>query len=199
MAVHPVFIQAFYYALVMVFCFSAVGAIQRGFWWRYVKVRTSFGKYVMVKIRTPLRDHFAVGWVDENFLIYKTKDDTGKYTIRISINTTDKIFYRSMAITWVDVDNEKHAISKADYSACEGFDAKKHSDLHTRALMRPAVNSTQEKLIIAGVIITIVLAGAAAYLSYANYAYLQQVYTDLPGMVAEAAQKAIVIGSNRVI
>ena len=196
---HPVFIQAFYYAIVMIFCFAAVGTIQRGFWWRYMRVRTSFGKYVMVKIRTPLRDHYATGWVDENFLCYKTKDETGKFTIRISINTSDRIFYRSMAITWIDVDDEKHAICKADYSSVEGFDAKKHSDLHTRALMRPAVNSTQEKIILFGVIVAVILSAASAYLSYMTYAYMQQFYTELPGMLASATSKALIIGSNTVI
>lgn len=196
---HPVFVQAFYYGVVIVFCFASVGAIQRGFWWKYVKVRTSFGKFVMIKIRTPLRDHFAVGWVDENFLCYKTKDDTGKFTIRISINATDKIFYRSMAITWVDVDDEKHAVCKTDYSTIDGFDAKKFSDLNTRALMRPSVNSTQEKVILFGVIIAVILSAASAYLSYMGYAYMQQFHTDLPGIIANTVQKAVVIGSNSVI
>ena len=181
------FIQVGCYAGLMIFTIFGMATLFRGFFWKYIKVRTSFGKNVLVKIRTPLRDFYAVGWVEENFLCYKFQD----FIIRIAINTQDKIFYRSMAINWIDVDEEKNAVCKVDYSAVAGFDAKKHSDLLTRALMRPTISSGKEKIILVCVILTLILAGAAAYLSYNSYAVTQTLSKDISGLVSTAVTNAM--------
>lgn len=68
-----VLIQALYYGVWGFICIMFIAVLQRGFFYNYLKVRTSFGREVMVKIRSPLRDYFARGEVTEGFLVYKIK------------------------------------------------------------------------------------------------------------------------------
>lgn len=63
--INDLLIQTGAYAALMVFTILGFSFFLRGFFWKYFKVRTSFGKNVMVKVRTPLRDYYAVGWVED--------------------------------------------------------------------------------------------------------------------------------------
>ena len=183
-----ILIQTASYASVMILSFFIMSIMFRGYFWKYIKVRLSFGKYLMVKLRSTMRDYFTVGWVEDGFLIYKAQD---KSIIRIAINSADKVVYRCLAVNWIDIDDEKHCICKVDYSAVDGFDSKKFSDLLTRALMRPTINSTQEKIILICCFITLILAGAAAYLSYLGYANTQTMMQQIPELVSNAVVDAI--------
>ena len=193
MAIHPVFVQAFYYGIVLVGTLALAGAFQRGFFWKYAKVRTSFGKYLLVKIRTPLRDYYAVGRVEEGFLVYKLR----KETVRYSINTKDKIFYRCLAVTWVDVDEEKHALVKVDFSAVEGFDAPKFESLNTRALMKPAERSTMEKVILVLLILIFLGILACIFLNIKNASAINALSTSIPGWLEN--MRGAVHGTTGVI
>ena len=161
--VHPIFVQTFCYAIVMVLSLGIAAILLKGFFMKYVKVRLSFGKFILVKIRSPLRDYYGVGWVEDSFLVYKRR----KNNIRILI--TDKIFYRSLGVTWVDVDEEINAACTVDYTGVAGYDAEKYDDLLTRALMKPSIKSNFEKIVVAILVGTLILCGAAAYLSYLGY------------------------------
>jgi len=179
-----VMLQAFYYGLVMVTTIFFCGAFLRGFFINYFKVRTSFGKLVMVKVRSPLRDYFARGEVQEGFLIYKIKQGFRTYdTIRLNIPTSSNVFYKCLSVAWVDVDDEKHAICKTDYSTVSGYDAVKNNNLHTRALMKPSIATGQEKLLLFIIIIVGLIALASAYLSYANSSALRDLTANLPTML----------------
>lgn len=191
--VHPVFIQAFYYGIVLFGTLALAGAFQRGFFWKYAKVRTSFGKYLMVKIRTPLRDYFAVGQVVEGFLVYKLRKDT----IRYSINSYDKVFYRCLAVTWVDVDEEKHGLVKVDFSTVTGFDAPKFESLNTRALMKPAERSLKEKIIIILLVLILVGVLVAVFMCIKNAGAVNDLATSIPGWLEN--MRGAVKGSTGVI
>jgi len=181
--VNAIFIQAAAYGALMIFTILGISIIFRGYFWIYIKVRTSFGRYLMVKIRSTMRDYFAKGWVEDGFLVYKATDKT---LIRISLNSKDKTVYRCLGVNWIDVDDEKHSVCKTDYSTVEGFDSKKFSDLLTRALMRPAISSSQEKIILICCIGALIAAAAAAYLAYLCYSNTQIIITQLPGMISNA-------------
>lgn len=185
--VHPVFIQTFYYAIVMCLSISVAGILLRGFFWKYIKVRLSFGKYILVKIRSPLRDYFSVGRVEDSFLVYKRR----KNNIRILI--TEKIFYRSLGVTWVDVDEEINAACTVNYEGVTGYDAEKYDDLLTRALMKPAIKSNFEKIAI--LLLCGILLGslAAAYLSYLGYNNSQILVTTV------AQLKSTIVANTQTI
>jgi len=183
--VHPVITQTIYYAIVMALSIGAASMILKGFFWKYVKVRLSFGKYILVKVRSPLRDYFSIGRVEDSFLVFKRR----KNDIRILI--TDNIFYRSLAVTWVDVDEEINAACTVDYKGVTGYDAEKYDDLLTRALMKPAIKSNFEKIVIGMLLLIGVLALASVYLSYIGYdkiITLQPAINSLTNTVASNTQ-----------
>lgn len=175
--VHPVFVQAFYYGIVLIGTLALTGVFQRGFFWKYARVRLSFGKYLMIRIRTPLRVYYAVGEVVEGFLVYKLR----KETVRYSLNNDDKVFYRSMAVTWVDIDEEKHALIKTDYSAVTGFDAQKFESLNVRALMKPAEKSLKEKLILFLLVLVVVGVIVAIVIGLRNANAINNLAAAIPG------------------
>lgn len=183
-----VVLQALYYGLWGTLCIFFIGAFQRGFFVNYFKVRTSFGKYVMVKIRSPLRDYFAKGWVEEGFLIYKIKRGFRDYdTIRLNIPKGVNPFYKCMSVAWCDVDDEKHAIATTDYSTVSGYDAVKNNNLHTRALMKPTIASGQEKIMLFLIIVVGLIALGSLYMAYCSYNTSLELQTQLPGMLKNLA------------
>lgn len=192
MALHPVFIQAFYYAIVIILAVFMVSFLQKGFFWKYVKVRMSFGRLVLIKVRDKLTDFYAVGWVEDGFLIHKR----GKNEHRISLKDKNAV-YRCMAVNMIDVDAEKSSVCNVDYSAIDGFDSKKFNDLYLRALMQPQLGFTKEKLIIFLIIITGVAALGALYMSYTNSQALNTLMPQIQAQVSKLAEvaKGTVIGS----
>lgn len=190
--IHPVFIQAIYYGILMIITIAFVGVIQKGFFFKYLKVRLSFGKYVLVKIRSPLRDYYSVGWVEDAFLVFKNQ----KSKLRLAISSNEKIFYRCLSVNWIDIDEEKNAIAKTDYSTVTGYDAKKFSDLLTRALMRPTINSTKEKLIIVLLVVAVLVGAVAAFLAFNSLSETQALAQNMPGMISNI--KGTVVGGSTI-
>jgi len=192
-----VMIQALYYGLWGTLCLFFVGAFQRGFFVNYFKVRTSFGRLVMVKIRSPLRDYFARAEVIEGFIVYKIKRGFRDFeTIRLNIPQDINPFYRCMSVAWCDVDDEKHAIVRTDYSVVSGFDAVKHDSLHTRALMKPTIASGQEKIMMVLIVVAIILGFIACYLSYLGYANASALKLEMPGLLRNLA--GTVVGGGTI-
>ena len=183
MVMYDLIIQVACYAGVMLFAFLAVTFLLKGFLMKYIKVRASFGKFVLVKIRTLLRDYFAIGWVEDGFLVYKIP---GGIKIRLAINPDDKVIYKALAVNWVDVDGEKNAILKTNYNAVTGFDSQKYENMYTRALTKPAIHSGQEKFVLIAVIVIGILVLIALYFIYKDHTLIQKlpafIQSSLSGM-----------------
>lgn len=183
-----VLIQALYYGVWGFICIMFVAVLQRGFFYNYLKVRTSWGRLVMVKIRSPLRDYFARGEVIEGFLVYKIKRGFRDYdTIRLNIPQNGQVFYKCMSVAWCDVDDEKHAICQTDYTVVSGYDAVKNNNLHTRALMKPTIASGQEKLMLFLIIVVGLLALISCYFAYMSNANATALMEGLPAMLKNMA------------
>lgn len=163
-----VLVQAFYYSIAMGFVVVAVSFLLKGFFWSYVKVRFSFGRLLLVKPRSVLHDYVRVGRIEDGFLIYKVKTVDGKEEKRISIDPNNRYIYRFLTVNWIDVDEEKNALCKCDYTPVMGYDAKKFSDLLVRCLQKPAILNNIDKIIIAGVIGLGILSVVGIYLGYVN-------------------------------
>ena len=181
-------IQTLYYAIVMGLSIGLIALLMRGFFWKYLKVKTSFGKYFIVKVRTTLRDYFLVGWVQDGFLIFKQN----KIVKRISLKHEPNPFYRTLGVNWVDIDEEKGAICKPDYSTVTGHDLETEGNLYVRAVTKPSVADNQQRimlLLLLGIGIGII---AVAFLSYSNYGALN----ELTLRVAELASKGVTVGGG---
>lgn len=192
--IQTVLIQAGYYAVTMFLTVMFIGAWQRGFFTTYFKVRFSFGKFVMVKVRSPLRDYVMKGRVEEGFLLYDIK--TGwfeKDIIRLNIpQKGPSPFYKFMGVMWCDVDDEKHSVCQTDYSTCTGYDAIKNNNLHQRALMRPNITNGYEKIMMFLLVLLIIAVIVDCVLSYNAGKHM----ATLEVVVKQALQKGTVIGQT---
>lgn len=191
-----ILIQAFYYGVVLVLAIAAVAFLEKGFFWKYVKVRLSFGRLVLIKVRGRLTDFFSVGRVEEDFLVHKVRGN--EYRITLKDNAA---VYRCLAVNWIDLDASKNAVANVDYSATEGFDAKKFNDLYIRALCQPEMGFTKEKLIILLIIIVGLVSAATLYISYSNAEVLRSIIPQISAQVTKLAQaaKGAVVGSSTSI
>lgn len=190
---YQVLIQAGSYGLVILASIILFSAILRGFFWKYFKVRTSFGKLILIKIRSSVRDYYQVGSIDEGFLVFKHKKDIK----RLSIDNSKKLFYKCLGVLWVDVDEEKNALCCCDYSIVPGFDTIKFSDMLTRALTRPTISSGIEKVIIVLLIILVVGVIVSIYLSYKSNVNSQTAVSVVTNFISTA--KGSVISSSTTI
>ena len=170
---NPIFIQTISYGIVLLIAIAALSMIQRGFFWKYIRVRLSFGKYLLVKVRSVNRDYFRVGRIDDGMLLFKGQKDDKRLFIQ---NTA---IYKSMAVSWVDVDEITNGVREHDFSAVSGFDAEKYNSLYVRALYRPSVMDKKEALIILLIIVAIIAAVASAYLTFRNSADISTVAQQL--------------------
>jgi len=177
-----ILVQAGYYAIVLILTVVIISLLLRGFFWKYLKVKTSFGKYVMVKVRTTLRDYFVVGWVEDGFLVYKRN----KEKLNISLGK-ENYFYRTLGVNWIDIDEEKGSPCKVNYEAVEGHDLQKESNLLTRALTRPSVADNRERIILILLALLLILAFVSIILGYSNYSLSKIVVNQIPTL-AKAAQ-----------
>lgn len=159
---NEILVQTGYYAVVMILSVGLISILLKGFFWNYIKVRFSFGKYVMVKIRAVNRDYYKVGRINEGDLVYMA----GKYEEK-RINIPDNsVFYSSLGLVWVDVDEMLNCIIKPDMEITEGFDAVKYNNLYVRALTRPQITDNKDRMMIGIALLLAVLIIVVGFLVY---------------------------------
>lgn len=188
-----ILVQTINYGVILILAIGFFSVLLKGFFWKYLKVRTSFGSKIMVKIRSKLRDYYAVGWVEDGFLCHKLKKEKGTTTIRRKLPDKSKVFYRCLGVYWVDVDEDTNGICTVDYEGITGYDAENFNDLLERAIMKPNINNGFEKIVIAALVIVIILAAASAYLSYMGYSNTQTIKLGVDGLktIVQATQQTI--------
>ena len=164
---NPIITATINNVVILAIAIMIVSLPQRSFVWKFLKVKLSFGRLILGKIRAINRDYFAVCWIADGFLIYKI--DRKNYK-RIAIKDKD-VFYRSLGVNWVDIDEEKNCLAKSDYSGVSGFDAIKYSDLYKRALYKPTINDDtfNFRIVMIMVGIVIIVAGFTLFLVYNMY------------------------------
>jgi hypothetical protein len=125
---------------------------QQGFFWKYMRVKGSRGKKLMVQVETLLDRYLAIGHIEEGFLVYKKR--YSKDFCRLAV--PEGAVYKDLGIHWINVDEKKNAIQKADYSVVEGHDAELTEALYVRALNKPTMIDTKTKVIIILLIVILI-------------------------------------------
>lgn len=171
---NQVLLQASYYGIAMLIVILAIGFMQRGFFWKYFRVRMSFGRFVLVKIRNVLRDHYSIGRIEDGFLVFKLHGDHVRMNVR-----DPRAIYKSIAVNWVDVDEEKNAVMLTTYEAVTGYDAKKFDNLYVRCLTRPGITTMRDKILLVVVVVTGLIVIGSLVLGVQNYMIIK----ELPGVV----------------
>ncbi len=176
---NPIIEQALYYFVVLLLAFIVIGFLLRGFFWKFIKVRTSFGRFILCKLRAVNRDYYAVGEIEENFLVLTTKKQTRRICIK-----GNSVFYKSIGITWVDIDDQKNSLSKPDHKGVSGFDPVKYNNLYKRTLYAPAIADNKDKMIMGGIILILVFCGIIAFFIYKQNYLLEYQGTLINGVKA---------------
>ena len=153
--------QALGYLMSTLIGIAIIGFLQRGFFIPYLRVRSSLGKFVLVKIRAVNRWYYDVGKLDQSDLVFGKKKERKRIN-----NVKDIHFYRSLGITWVNIDEETNAILTPDLKGVTGFDAEKQESLLVRALFKPSLEDHRNKIIMVLILAAILAAGLSAYFSY---------------------------------
>lgn len=168
-----ILVQAGYYGITMILSLGFAGLILKGFFWKFIRVKLSFGKLVMVKVRAVNRDYFRVGKVEDNMLVFKSGGKKGGDK-RVDVKD-NSVFYRSIGISWVDVDDELNIILKPNNEFVSGFDAVKYNNLYVRALTKPSIDDKRDKILIGGIILIIVVVGFVGFLVYRQSVDIQAI------------------------
>ena len=177
MAIHPVIVQAIGYGVLLIAAIFLIGAIQKGFFWPFMKVKMSFGKLLLVRIIAINRTFYTVGEVVDSFLVFKTH----KGEKRVSI-PDNSFFYRTLNLNAIDIAEEKNAPLKPhNLEAVTGFDAKKHNDLYLRALYSPSIAQTYEKVILVLLIAAVIGLVVVLIMSYT----ILNGVGELPGQISQ--------------
>ena len=151
-AIQQIITQAMAYGVVILAFFMLMAFLMRGFLFKFLSVRTSGGTKILVKCKEVDRDTFTVGKIQEGFL--KFKYNKGEKTMALPVNVPT--IYRSMTISWVDIDAINWSFISRGGSQVSGFDPEKFTSLNQRALYKPAILGDQNKILILLLIIIIV-------------------------------------------
>jgi len=133
------------YGAVILGGFLLINFLSNGFLFTFLRVKASRGRKMMVKIRQPLEDYYRPGEIKDNDLLFKDRDGIRR---RLTLSDDGGDIYRSMNLNFIDVDEEKNAIQKKDYTIVSGHDAVKVDHLLTRALMKPQELDKMQKFIL---------------------------------------------------
>lgn len=140
------------FAGLVIFTLMLVNFLQGGYLFPALRVKTSGGRRILVRLRSLTTEHFKVGRVQDTTLIFKGLDKEIK---RLTISN-DYIF-RGGGVYYVVVDAEKYAVVKRfDFSTVTGWDPTKWNNLLTRALTKPQILDTRAQLMLLGLVIVII-------------------------------------------
>lgn len=179
---NPLFAQVLGYGVVVLLIIVVISFLQRGFFFKYFRVRASMGRLVLVKARDINIDSFSIGKIDGDLISFKK--NKAEYIITIKDRN---VFYRSIGIIWVDFDSATGGLVKPDFQGIEGFDAVKYNNLYLRALYKPAITDNLDKILMVMVLICIILGVISLILCFRNGAALENIRiagaTIVPGTI----------------
>lgn len=155
----------FYYFLIaggvlMLVPIFVIAYFQAGFFGKWLKARTGRGKYVLIKLRSKLRDYFTYGEIKGEYLIYGKKDNTRRLLI------PEGAIYRAWGVACVDLDEATNSVCSVNYKPVEGFDAEKFEGLYIRALYRPSLEENRDKVILVLIIIAIAVGAIGLFMNW---------------------------------
>ena len=158
-------VVVFSYVGVFILATLVFNFLMAGFLRTYLMVKSSRGAKVLVQVVTVSRNYYRTGYVEDGFLVYKSATKKEK---RLTIPQDLNVFYRSLNVTCISVDEEKNTIILPNGKNLSGFDAEKYNNLYLRTLYRPSVLNPQQQIMfvltILNTILLIVLVGGLFFM-----------------------------------
>jgi hypothetical protein len=128
------------YVVIILVAFILMWWLQRGFFFQFLKARSSRGKKILCKVRGKTRDYYILG-VPEGDVLKVTFQDGFERLLKFDSNS----FYNMIGLLCCDIDESSGAIINRDFNVVTTYDHPTFSNLLKRALMSP--NQTQDLLI----------------------------------------------------
>ena len=154
--------QALGYSFAMFMGIGIIAFLQRGFLFKFIKVKASMGKLVLIRVRQVSHWDYHIGKWDEQDLIFGGKKDKKRIN-----NITNKELYRSLGLNWVDLDGKTWSIlPPTDTKGITGFDPEKQESLVTRALYKPPIEELKDTIIIVLIVVAILAGGLSAFFGF---------------------------------
>jgi len=150
------------YLGVLLIGFALIQFLSNGFFTKFIKVKISRGRLILVKIFAVDNTYYTSGKIDEGFILFK---DRNKESRRLNLERGN--VYRAIGVNCIDVDDVTSAIIKIDGTMVEGTDAVKMDHLNVRCLMKPTITNKKDQIKM--VIIFMVIIGGLAILGYMLY------------------------------
>lgn len=154
------------YAGILLIGFGLIQWLSNGFFTKFLKVKASRGKLVLVNVKSKLLHYFVPGRVEGGFLVYDDRESkANKQKEKKRVIIPEGAFYRAIGVSCVNVDEESNSVILPGGSAVAGYDAIKFSNLYTRALYKPSVapeDKTKILLVVTLVICVIIIFGVIA-------------------------------------
>lgn len=144
--------------IVLLIPIALVAWFQAGFFLKWLKARSGRGKFILIKIRGKVRDHFATGIINGDFLIFGKKEEKRRVTLEKSC------IYTCWGVQVVDLDESSNNLSNVNYQAVPGNDAEKTESLYVRSLMRPSLEQATDKMLLILLILVLVAVIAVGFL-----------------------------------
>ena len=159
-----VFMYMFSFVAIIVLFFLLVNFLTKGFLWKYLFVKASQGRKILVRVHSSIELYYAVGSWKKSFLNYKTK---GKETKMIPISDADfrgAIFY-TMGVPLIEVDENSNKILMNDLSVAQfQVDGGTTETIMLRFKNRPAATNKKDNIMflllgvcIIGIIVLLVM------------------------------------------
>jgi hypothetical protein len=150
----------------------------KGFIVPYLRARFSFGKLLMIKIRTLTVPRYVVGELVDNSLRFKlpkylmVKGD--KNNVRMITNVSRESIYRDLGVSWIELDMQTWAILTPKMEGVPSSDLDVQSSLYVRCLYRPSLLEDKTKMMLIILFVCCGLCLVSAIVSYQNLAKINK-------------------------
>lgn len=163
---NPIIVAVLSYLTVFLITFLFISLLQKGFFWSFLKVKTSAGKKVLVRVVDINNFYFKTGnIIDGEFLKFRDKDKSDKLVTIVS----KTCIYRQLGVSCLDYDVKHKCLIDYGPEIVHGVtshDHERENSLHERALMRPDLLDPKIQIIMILLIFAILLLLVNAFLSY---------------------------------
>jgi uncharacterized protein (UPF0333 family) len=147
--------------LAIVTFIGSLNFLMKGMPWAYIKTRMSNDKKTLIRVNSALDKYWTTGQVKDRSLYLKLRGN--KTEIAIS-NITEEHYYRSMGVNCIDIDERGlFAYTKNQQIPKNLPDPIIFDSLLKRAMMAPSENQKQFIILLILIILTLCVAGFAAY------------------------------------
>ena len=189
-------LQVFYYGIFGVLILAGVSLLLRGFFFKYLKVRASLGRRVLVQIIEINRHDYAVGDITEGKLVFTQKIQGKKERKEIAIKDAN-LLYRGLGITWANFDSKTNNLINPFGITMSGFDAVEISNMFDRLINKPSLIDNKTKILILMMVLVGIISIVIGFMTYKNYksvALMQNGIQAIQGSLESLKQGMLVPG-----